>query len=186
MMRTSRPGQSALLMLDVVEILNREHLDYAVIGAFALSVHGRVRASTDADALLCVEFRRLERLEELFRANKFGTTLRPRGDEDPVLGMLILTDTHGNQVDLLGGLKGMDPELFSRVLEIPFGGQILRIVGREDFIAMKCFAGGPQDLTDARSAYAESLAPVDLDLLRILTRRFGREASDRLEMVIAR
>ena len=29
----------------------------------------------------------------------------------------------------------------------------LRIVGREDFIAMKCFAGSPQDLLDARSAY---------------------------------
>ena len=142
-MRTSRPGQSALLLLDVVAILQGEGLDYAVIGAFALSVHGTVRASTDADALLYVDFARLRQLQELFRAEGFGTTLRPKGDEDPVQGMLILTDTHGNQVDLLGGLKGMDPHLFSRTLEIPFGGQTLQIAGREDFIAMKCFAGGP-------------------------------------------
>ena len=183
-MRTSRPGQSALLLLDVVEILHRERLPYAVIGAFALSVHGALRASIDADALLYVDFGRLKQLGELFRASGFGTTLRPRGDPDPVLGMLILTDGHGNQVNLLGGLQGMDPQVFSRTLEIPFGGQTLRIAGREDFIAMKCFAGGPQDLLDARSAYAGAQGPVDLDLLRILTRRFGRDAADRLEQVL--
>jgi hypothetical protein len=37
--RTQRAGQSALLFLDVVEILAREHIDYLVIGAFALSAH---------------------------------------------------------------------------------------------------------------------------------------------------
>ncbi len=184
-MRTSRPGQSALLLLDVVDILRREGLDYAVIGAFALSVHGAVRASTDADALLYVDLGRLRQLQELFRASGFNTVLRPAGDADPVLGMLILTDAHGNQVDLLGGLKGMDPKIFSRILEIPFSGQSLRIVGREDFIAMKCFAGGPQDLLDARSAYAGAQGPVDFDLLRTVTRRFGREAADRLEEVLA-
>ena|SRR5579864_441596 len=184
-MRTNRPGQSALLLLDVVAILQGEDLDYAVIGAFALSVHGMVRASTDADALLHVDFARLSQLQGRFRAEGFGTMLRPKDDEDPVLGMLILTDTHGNQVDLLGGLKGMDPHVFSRTLEIPFGGQTLQIVGREDFIAMKCFAGGLQDLLDARSAYQGARGPIDLDLLRAVTRRFGRDAADRLEQVLA-
>ena len=61
----------------------------------------------------------------------------------------------------------------------------LYIAGREDFIAMKCFAGGPQDLIDARSAYAAAPGPIDLDLLRIVTRRFGREAADRLQEVLA-
>jgi len=61
----------------------------------------------------------------------------------------------------------------------------LRIVGREDFIAMKCFAGGPQDILDAKSAYLGAQGPVNLDLLRTLTRRFGREAADKLEEVLA-
>jgi len=76
-------------------------------------------------------------------------------------------------------------ELFSRTMEIPFMGLTLRIVGREDFIAMKCFAGGPQDLIDARSAYRNAQGPIDLDLMRIVTRRFGREAADKLEEVLA-
>ena len=183
-MRTIRPGQSALLLLDVVDVLQRERLDYAVIGALALAVHGFVRASIDADALLCVDAARLQRLQQQFEQAGFRTLLRPAGQEDPVLGMLVLTDSLGNQVDLLGGLKGMDPQVFARTLEVSFGGATLRIVGREDFIAMKCFAGSPQDLIDARSAYHGAEGPVDLDLLRTVTRRFGRDAADRLEGIL--
>jgi hypothetical protein len=99
--------------------------------------------------------------------------------------MLVLSDAFGNQVELLSGLRRMDPDVFSRTVEIPFLGVSLRIVGREDFIAMKCFAGGPQDTADARSAYRSAQGPVNLDLLRTVTRRFGREAADKLEQVLA-
>ena len=64
-MRTERLGQSALLLLDVVEILSREKIDYLVIGAFALSVHGVVRASSDVDALLDVSYARLAAISRL-------------------------------------------------------------------------------------------------------------------------
>ena len=101
-MRASRPGQSALLLLDVVELLRRENIDYLVIGAFALAVHGVVRASRDADALLQIS---------------------------------------------------------------P--------------------ADGPQDLLDAKDAYLSADGPVDLDLMRRITRRFGRDAADRLERILS-
>lgn len=184
-MRTNRAGQSALLLLDVIDILKREKVEYLVIGAFALSAHGVVRASLDVDALLHVSRPTLNRLSSLFEDAGFGATLR-RGDaDDPIPIMLVLTDAHGNQVDLLGGLKGLDPKAFSRAMMVPFLGENLRIVGLEDFIAMKCFAGGPQDLLDARSAFQSGSKPVDLDLLRRLTRRFGRDTADRLEQLLA-
>ena len=44
-MRTTAPGQSALLLLDAVALLVDEKVDYAVVGAMAASVHGVVRAS---------------------------------------------------------------------------------------------------------------------------------------------
>jgi len=183
--RTQRAGQSALLLLDAVEILQRENIDYAVIGAFALSAHGVVRASTDVDALLPTTPQHLAKLSTLFDRAGFATELR-RGDaDDPIPAMLILRDGYNNQVDLLGGLRGMDPAVFSRTVEVPFMGVNLHIVGREDFIAMKCFAGGPQDILDARSAYRSAQGPVDLDLLRAVTRRFGRDAADNLEQVLA-
>jgi hypothetical protein len=182
--RTSKGGQSALLLLDVVEILRREQVDYAVIGAFALTVLGVVRATTDADALLFTTPGRLAKLEKSFKQAGFDTQLRTAEADDPVSGMLVLGDDFGNRVELLGGLRNMDPEIFSRTLEVKFRDETLRVVGREDFIALKCFAGGPQDLIDARSAYQAAPGPVNLDLLRTVTRRFGREAADRLEEIL--
>ncbi len=185
-MRTNRAGQSALLLLDVIEILKRENVDYVVIGAFALSAHAVVRASSDVDALLYISYARLMKLSSICESAGFTTTLRPGDVDDPILGMLVLGDSHGNRVDLLGGLRGLDPKVFSRAIDVMFLNENLRIVGREDFIAMKCFAGGPQDVADARSAYQAAQAPVDLDLLRTATRRFGRDAADRLEEILAR
>ena len=184
-MRTNKGGQSALLLLDVVEILRREKVSYAVIGAFALTVLGVVRATTDVDALLFAVPGRLAKLEKVFKQAGFDPELRSAEADDPVSGMLVLSDDFGNHVELLGGLRNMDPDIFSRTLEIEFRDEQLRIVGREDFIAMKCFAGGPQDLLDARSAYEAAPGPIDLDLLRVVTRRFGREAADRLQEVLA-
>ena len=76
-------------------------------------------------------------------------------------------------------------EAFSRSITVPFLGSSLRVIGREDFIAMKCFAGGPLDLADARSALRGTKEPIDLDLLMRLTRRFGRSAADAFEQVLA-
>ncbi len=184
-MRTDRAGQSALLFLDVVEILQRENVDYAVIGAFALSLHGAIRGTTDVDALLFTTPQHLVRLRTVFDRAGFATELRRGDPEDPILGMLVLSDSHNNHVELLSGLRGMDPAISSRTVEVQFLGVDLRFVGREDLIAMKCFAGGPQDLIDAQSAYLSARGPVDLDLVRAVTRRFGREAADNLEQVLA-
>jgi hypothetical protein len=40
--------------------------------------------------------------------------------------------------------------------------------------------------SDARSVHQAAQAPVDLDLLRTATRRFGRDAADELEEFLAR
>jgi hypothetical protein len=49
---------------------------------------------------------------------------------------------------------------------------------------MKCFAGGPQDIIDAREAIKIADQPLDIDLLRRVTRRFGRAAADHLERLL--
>ena len=48
-MRATRSGESALLLLDVVDLLSDQNIDHAVVGALAASIHGAMRASMDAD-----------------------------------------------------------------------------------------------------------------------------------------
>ena len=184
-MRTSAPGQSALLLLDVAEVLQRERVDYAAIGAMAAAVHGVVRASLDADAVLSFATQDARRLEQTFIAAGFHTELRQGDEDDPIPCLLALTDTYGNRVDLLIGLRGMESAAFSRAIEVPFQGQSLRFVSCEDFLAMKVFAGGPQDVADARNVIAAAGDSLDLALLRRLAAQYGRSAAATLKNLLA-
>ena len=103
-MRTRASGESTLLLLDAVQILRAEKVDYAIVGAMAASVHGVIRASRDADALLSISTSALKGLEQSFKAAGFATELR-RGDmTDPIGAVLTLHDEFENRVDLLVGL----------------------------------------------------------------------------------
>ena len=183
-MRTSASGESALLLLDVVRVLGKEQVDYAIVGAMAASVYGVIRASRDADALLSISVPALAGLERTFRATGFHTELR-RGDfDDPIGAVLTLQDSFDNQVDLLVGIRGFDPEAFSRSIEVSLYGEPLKFVSLEDFIAMKLFAGGPQDVADAKSAIESALEPLDLDLVRKVAARYGADTVGSLENLL--
>jgi len=184
-MRTRGPGEAALLLMDVASMLRSESIDYAVIGAMAASVHGLVRASVDADAILFISAAELGALEKKFKSADFQTELRRGDPDDPIAALLELIDGYGNRVDLLVGLRGLEREALSRTIDVPFVGEVLRVIGREDFIAMKVFAGGPQDIIDAGSAIAAAGDSLDLPLLRRLATRFGRTTVKSLDNLLA-
>ena len=183
-MRTNRSGESALLLLDAVELLTGQEIEYAVIGALAASIHGAVRASMDADVVLSIGMREAEDLERAFNTAGFRTLLTRGDPEDPIPGLLRLNDLYDNRVDLLIGLRGLERQAFSRGIDVPFQGMTLKFIGREDFIAMKVFAGGPMDLVDASRAILASGQSLDLGLVRRLAKGYGRDAIESLERLL--
>src|SRR5439155_10739223 len=74
-MRTTRSGESALLVLDVIDHLASQKIEYAVIGALAASVHGAVRASMDADVVLSVPLPEAKGLGSTLTAAGFQTEI---------------------------------------------------------------------------------------------------------------
>jgi hypothetical protein len=136
-MKARGAGESAHLLLDVSAVLAENDVEYAVIGAMAAAVYGAIRATTDADALLSVSIAKLGQLEKIFKKAGFLTELR-RGDaDDPIPALLSVSDRHDNRVDLLAGLRGLDRLALSRSITVPFRGSSLRVIGREDFVAMR-------------------------------------------------
>lgn len=100
----------------------------------------------DADVVLFVGVPQAEDIGRKLKAAGIQTELA-RGDlDDPIPALLEAMDQHGNRVDLLIGLKGLDPQAFSRSIAIPFQGTTVKFIGREDFIAMKVFADGADGL----------------------------------------
>jgi len=150
----------------------------------AASIHGVVRASVDADVVLSLAINRATALESVLRRAGLATELRHGGDDDPIPAMLIATDQFSNRVDLLIGLRRLDCAAFGRAINVPFNGTSLRVIGREDFIAMKVFAGGPVDLIDARRAVDGASGELDLALLRRLAQGFGGSALEALEKLL--
>jgi predicted nucleotidyltransferase len=73
----------------------------------------------------------------------------------------------------------------NRTRQVRLAGAVLEIVGREDFIAMKAFAGGPLDLADARAVIEQDRRSLDVELLRRLAQRFGRETVNAVESLIS-
>lgn len=180
-MRADAPGQSALLMADVAEILVDRGGRYAVIGAMAAAVHGLVRASIDADALAPMQLREARALQQVLIDAGYGADLRIGDPDDPIPALLAITDRYGNRVDLLIGLRGLDPQMLGRTRQVPLAGAVLEVVGREDFIAMKAFAGSPVDLADAKAILEADRASLDLELLQRVAVRFGADAVRRVE-----
>lgn len=185
-MTANGPGQSTYLLLDIVALLSTEKIEYAVIGALAAAVHGVVRASVDADAVARITARQLSELQTKLTALGFTTNLRQGDFDDPIPALLQISDTYGNRVDLLAGLRGLDMDAYSRAVEIPFADSSLRVIGREDFIAMKVFAGGPLDMSDARRAIAVSGESLDTALLLQLAGKFGADVQRACEQLLVR
>ena len=183
-MRAHGPGESARLLLDVVAVLASRSIDYAVIGALAASLHGAGRASLDADLVVSAGVMEGPQIDEALKRAGLTTELRRGGLEDAIPGLVRVSDAFGNQVDVLLGIRGLDPKAFSRTVEVPLEGTRLRFVGREDFIAMKVAAGSPIDLLDAENAIAADPKSLDVELVRNLGLRFGTSAAASLERML--
>ncbi len=184
-MRTTAPGQSALLLLDVIDLLEKRQIPYAVIGAFAASFYGVVRASLDADAVISI--RSFQDGSDLCRDLE-GQGLkadRRNGDsDDPIAAIINIQDSFHNRVDLLIGIRGMTQEVFHRVEKAQFMGASIKIAGLEDFIAMKIFAGSPKDIQDVIGVLEVSNDKIDADLVKKLAAQYGSEYLTRLQALL--
>jgi len=186
-MRATRPGQPAHLLLDVVECLNVLGIPYMVIGALAVSYHGVPRATNDSDAAVWLHGTRTTEADLAKRISEAGFRVEIKlGDiEDPIVGVIAVQDRFGNMLDLILGIRGMDPAASQRAVDTTLLDAQVRIVGIEDLIAMKLFAGGSQDLDDVRGILQVAYDNLNLALVRSLAGRYGATTQQALEAVLA-
>jgi predicted nucleotidyltransferase len=186
-MRTTTYGQSSLLLLDIIEFLNKRGIPYAIIGAFAASFYGVVRASLDADAVISILS---PAVTDDFCANLNSWGLNAvyrKGDtEDPIAGVINIEDQFSNRVDLLMGIRGMRQEVFSRCQEAQFMGVSIKLVSIEDFIALKIFAGSPKDVGDVMGVMDVSGDKINSHVLQEITSQYGADCLQKLQRILKR
>ncbi len=185
-MKAKGPGQSPLLLLDVIGMLHELHVPYAIIGALAASFHGVVRASIDADAVISLRTGQADVNTLIERVEKAGfkSTYRTGDLRDPIGAILHVEDRFGNRVDLLMDIRGMTDAAFSRAMDAEFMNTRVRMIGLEDFIAMKVFAGSPKDLNDVVGVLNVSSRRINRPLLKRLVHPYGKNASRQLQALL--
>ena len=184
-MRTNSPGQSSLLLLDIIDILNQRFISYAIIGAFAASFYGMVRASLEADAVISMyTSNEVINLCDELRLRRFLVDYRKGDSNDPIAAVINIQDQFYNRVDLLIGIHGMPKELFIRAQRTQFMGSEINIAGLEDFIALKIFAGSPKDIQDIHGVLDVSGQKIDLILLKELSAYYGADCPSKLQNIL--
>ena len=185
-MRVDGPSQPARLLLDVIDVLNESQIPYAVIGAFAVACYGVPRYTGDADGVAWLKEPGIsaEQLKDRLAAAGYDAAIR-RGDiEDPILLTIRVDDEFKNRFDLLLSVRGMDPDAVHRCFTTQLLDSAVRVIGAEDLVGMKLFAGGPQDVMDVRGILQVWRERLDADLLRKVAHRYGTNVLEKLNSLL--
>lgn len=184
----SSPANSPLLLDQIGRTLDESGVRWAAIGALAVAYHGTIRASYDADALISLKGSRtdLDQLAVTLRSSGLKVAVREGEPGDPLGFVVRIQDRTGGQVDLIGGIRKLDPDFFARAKRATIDGIKLRFASAEDLIALKVYAGGPKDLEDAEGVIRVQAGRLDQDLLRRLCKGFGARAAKSCGRLLAK
>lgn len=146
--------------------LGRARVRYAIIGAWALSLWGKPRATADLDFLILVDEQGLERV------GRFLTEAGMSVDEvwqqwNPLLrGSQLRFQHRGVAIDLLCPRDNHDQIIFRRRRKRRLGGESYWVVSVEDFILQKIKVGRPRDFEDALSVVERFREKLDMGYLK--------------------
>lgn len=166
----------AALLERIVACFRRERVPYVLIGAWALAVWGRPRATNDVDILVLVQEADLPALRD--RIIQAGLTV----DEtwlkwNPLLrGFQLRFQFGGVVVDVLRPRDAHDEQVFKRKQRRRMDGRHYWIVSPEDFVLQKLKVGRPRDFEDALSVLERSGKSMDKRYLQRWADRIGVSA----------
>lgn len=133
---------------DILSALNAEKVDYLIVGAYALAVHGVPRATGDMDIWIRMS---PENAIRTWRAlANFGAPLVELKERDlNTPGMVFQIGVAPCRIDLLTSIDAVDFEqAWSDRVETQVEGLKIPVIGRAHLIANKRAVGRPQDLAD--------------------------------------
>lgn len=134
--------------IDFIELLNEQQVKYMVVGAFALSFHGRPRHTGDLDIWIKPDAENAGKMVKVIE--EFGFGQLGLNDED------FLRENYVTQlgypplrIDILNAISGVNfDDAYHTRLETEIDGLQISFISAEDLIRNKRCVGRPKDLGD--------------------------------------
>jgi hypothetical protein len=134
--------------LDLLRAFVAADVRFLVVGAYALALHGRPRATGDLD--LWVEATPENASRVLHALHEFGAPISEISEADLSRpGVVYQIGVPPGRIDILTDLSGLTfGEACSDRVRRPFGDVEVDFIGRASFIRNKRATGRPKDLAD--------------------------------------
>lgn len=156
----------ALDPLPLLRFLHERGVEHIVIGGFAVNAHGFIRVTKDLDTVPASDAQNLSRLAAalkeldavILETEDFEDEELPADPtqvEDLAQGGNFCLQTRLGRLDVMQWIGGVESEdLYSALAAEAVSGEVegvpVRVCGLDHLLAMKRFAGRPQDLEDMR------------------------------------
>jgi Nucleotidyl transferase of unknown function (DUF2204) len=133
---------------DLLQAFNAAGVEYVVVGAYAVALHARPRATGDFDVFVRPSAENAERTYRALAA--FGAPLRELTVADlSAAGLVFQIGVAPLRIDVITAIDGVSfDEAWSGRVRGSLNGIDANVIGREQLIANKRAAGRPQDLAD--------------------------------------
>jgi hypothetical protein len=133
----------------MLSALSAEGVDYLLVGAYAMAVHGRPRATGDMDILVRPS---AENARRVLRAlDRFGAPLVDLTEEDLATpGTVFQIGLPPRRIDIMNEIDAVDfDEAWKGRVTREVDGIRLPVISREHLLRNKRAAGRPRDRADA-------------------------------------
>ncbi len=133
---------------DFVALLNKYHVDYMIVGGYALAFHGKPRHTGDLDIWIDIKDENAEKLLNVI--NDFGMSSLGLEKKDFLRkGAITQIGYPPLRIDILNEIDGVTfKDAYPNKLIIDIDGLPVNYIGLYDLIANKQKSGRQQDLND--------------------------------------
>lgn len=137
---------------DLLSALAAAEARFLVVGAYAVGVHGRPRATKDLDVWIEASAENAARVMQALR--QFGAPLMGLSEQDLAApGVNFMMGVPPRRIDVLTQISGVEfRDAWGRRVEVAFGeGLRCPVISLEDLLANKRAADRPQDRADVEA-----------------------------------
>ena len=164
----------------IVEVLEKEDIDYCLFGGLAMQVYKRIRATKDID--LIVSFALENPFELINRIERAGFNFDKKKGVIKINGFKLLRFIYNDEdtgfeifIDLVITKGEFQKQILNRKTKTDFLGIKVNIASLEDLILLKFLANRPIDIVDASVLLEENKKGIDKIYLKTWAKRLDIE-----------